>query len=93
LLREVPGPGGAEAVVDAVADAREAVQLMGGEGVEDEVADGLEVPGRGRGYLGLTGAGEGGVARVPGAWAALPGVGVHGAVSLDASQVKEQVGG
>jgi hypothetical protein len=29
LLREVPGPGGAEAVVDAVADAREAVQLMG----------------------------------------------------------------
>ena len=36
-----------------------------GMGVEDEVADGLEVPGRRSGYLGLTGAGEGGVARVP----------------------------
>ena len=59
--------------MDAGADSGEAAQLAPGEDVDEEVADGLEVPGRDRGYLGVTGAGEGGAGRAPGAWAALPG--------------------
>src|SRR5215471_14245319 len=43
----------------------QAARLARGEGVDEEVADGLEVPGRGRGYLGVTGTGAGGVGRAP----------------------------
>jgi hypothetical protein len=64
---------GAEAAVKAITDGRQAAQLAGGGGVDEEVADGLEVPGRGPGDRGLTGAGEGVAGRTPGAWAALPG--------------------
>ena len=51
--------------MDAGADSGEAAQLAPGEDVDEEVADGLEVPGRDRDYLGVTGAGEGGAGRAP----------------------------
>jgi hypothetical protein len=65
IVAGVITPGGArsgwvEAVVDAITDGGKAAQFAGGEGVDEVVADGLAVPGRGPDDLGVTGAGAGG---------------------------------